>query len=157
MFPSANYNRRFRKPNPPNRVPIKKLLLFQLGSEQYAISIEKVQHVINEFTPQGVLPNGLALVEYQNHIITLVELTNLFVSSQDARERQYLIVCLLKENSRLGIPIPEMPKVLEVPADKITEVPEVYQTGKLPNAIEKIIHIAQGKVVFYINVDKLIK
>lgn len=49
-----------------------------------------------------------------------------------------------------------MSKVLEVPQNKFAEIPELYQKGDLHPAIEKTIHISDGKVIFYINLDKLV-
>ncbi|MBD2185961.1 chemotaxis protein CheW [Planktothrix sp. FACHB-1355] len=158
-------NRRFRsKRNLPTRIPTHKLLCFQLGNERYAIPIDRVLHVLNEFTPHGVIesdmPNSTlrdrSLVKYKDEIITLIYPSQLFLSSRDDRERQYLIVCTLKEGERFAIPVPEIPTVLQVAEDNFGEVPELYDRGNLPPAIEKVIQSSDNNIVFYLNLDKLV-
>ncbi|MFB2923575.1 chemotaxis protein CheW [Aerosakkonema funiforme] len=150
-------NRRFRsKRNIPIRIPTQKLLCFQLGNERYAIPIDRVLHVLNEFTPHGALESDRSLVKYKDEIITLIYPSKLFVTSRDDRERQYLIVCTLKEGERFAIPVPEIPTVLEVGEDKFGEVPELYQQANLPAAIEKVIQSSDNNIVFYLNLDKLV-
>jgi len=150
-------SRRFRsKRYLATRIPMRKLVSFQLGNERYAISIDRVQHVINEFTPHGVLHSGRSLVEYKNEIITLIDPAKIFISSHDERERQYLIICTLKEGQRIGISIPEIPTVLEVAEDKFGEIPELYQQSNLSSAIQNIIQITNDKIVFYLDLEELV-
>ncbi|MCL1465422.1 chemotaxis protein CheW [Argonema galeatum] len=150
-------SRRFRsKRYLATRTPMRKLVSFQLGNERYAISIDRVQHVINEFTPHGVLHSGRSLVEYKNEIITLIDPAKIFISSHDERERQYLIICTLKEGQRIGIPIPEIPTVLEIAEDKFGKIPELYQQGNLSSAIQNIIQITNDKIMFYLDLEELV-
>lgn len=150
-------SRRFRtQRNFNTRVPVCKLVCFQLGKERYAIAIDRVHRVLNEFTIHGVLESDRSLAKYNNEVITIIDPSQLFLSSRDDRERQYLIVCSLKEGEAFGIPVPEIPSVLEVPEDKFTEVPELYQDGGLSAAVEKIIQASDGKIWFYLNLEKLI-
>ena len=149
-------NRRFRtKRNFTTRIPVQKLVCFQLGNECYAISIERVHRVIDKFKPQGILESDRSLLEYDNEIITLIAPSQLFVSSRDESNRNFLIVCTLKEGVRFGIPVPELPTVLDVAEDKFGAIPELYQQGDLPAAIEKVIHAANGKIIFYLNLEKM--
>lgn len=157
MFPSANYNRRFRsKRQSVTRTPMRKLVSFQLGSERYAIAIDRVQRVLKEFTPHAILLSGRGLAEYNNETIPLIDLSTLFVSSQDSRERHYLIVCLLQQGERLGIPVPDMPTILEVAEDKFDDIPALYRQNEMPEAINRLIHTAKGEVVFYIDLEQLV-
>ena len=155
---SPKYSRRFRtRHDERSRITAQKLVTFQLGSEYYAIPIERVQRVLKEFTAHGTLQTGCRLVRDHNETITIIDLSTLFISSHDERERHYLIVCTLYHGERLGIPIPEMPAILEVPKDQFSEIPELYRQGNLAAAIQNIINTPEGKVVFYINLDLLIQ
>lgn len=155
---SPKYSRRFRTKHEDRvRVEVQKLITFQLGSEHYAIPIERVQRVLKEFTAHGTLQTGCRLVRDHNETITIIDLSTLFISSHDERERHYLIVCTLHNGERLGIPIPEMPAIMEVPKDQFSEIPELYRQGKLPVPIQNLINTPEGKVLFYINLDLLIQ
>ncbi|MEY3868637.1 MAG: hypothetical protein RLZZ338_2528 [Cyanobacteriota bacterium] len=151
---NPNYNRRFRsKKEGKIRTPSRKLLAFEMGREKYAIPIERVQRVIPEFIPYGVLSTGQSLVRHQEETIAVIDLSKLFISSDTECDRNYLIICYGKEKELLGIPLPEMPKILEIGEDKFGEIPEIYRQNLDP-AVEKLIHSPDGVEFFYINLDK---
>ncbi|MBD2742446.1 chemotaxis protein CheW [Coleofasciculus sp. FACHB-1120] len=148
-------NRRFRaKPLISTRIAKRKLVSFQMGSEQYAIAIDRVQRVLKAFTPHTALTNGRRLMEYEQEAIALIDLSALFLKSHET-DYHYLIVCTLNQKEKLGIPVSEMPKILEVLEDKFDKIPAFYQHEALPAAIEKIIHAPDGNLVFYLNLDQL--
>lgn len=88
---------------------------------------------------------------------------------------QYLIICLVngvqtlnhqnfnsETSDRFAIPVAEIPSILEVPEAQIQELPELYRHGTpgsrpAPKAIEKLIHTADNKTVFYLNLNTLIQ
>jgi len=150
----ANYNRRFRSNKQGAfRTPPRKLLSFELGNVNYAVPIEKVQRVVKDFNPYGFLDSGQSLVRHQEELITLINLSRIFPSSRSLADFNYLIVCSLNKSDRLGIPIPDMPKILEVPEESFCEIPELYRQQQLPPVIEKLIRAPDGSEVFYLNLD----
>jgi chemotaxis signal transduction protein len=154
---TSYYNRRFQKKNQElNRVKTQKFIVFSLGQESYAIEIEKVQRILKEFTPQGILESGRQLIRDQNQTITIIDLSTLFVSYIEKQPQNYLIICKLPDSNSIGIPIPEMPTILEISPDQFDQVPELYRQGNLSPAIEKLIHTAEGQVIFYLSLEKLI-
>ena len=154
---SPKYSRRFRtKHQSLTRTPTEKLVVFQVGNEHFAIPIERVQRVLKEFTPHGTLGSGRSLVRHQNETITLIDVSALFLAGSASSDSNYLIVCALNRGERFGIPIAEMPAILDVPLDQLSEIPELYRQGKLAPAVEKLIHSADGKAIFYLNLDKLV-
>jgi chemotaxis signal transduction protein len=149
-------NRRFRQQRPSlTRILKRKLVTFQLGQEKYAIAIERVQRVLHEFTPQGVLNSGQSLIAEGGQTITIVDLAAFFVSSEELRARHYLMICTLASREIFGIPVPEIPKVVEVLETEFSEVPALYRQGNYPAAIEKIICLPENQIVFYLNIDQL--
>ncbi len=158
-------NRRFRQQRPSlTRIVKRKLVTFQLGQEKYAIAIERVQRVLHEFTPQGVLTSGQSLMAEGGQPITIVDLATFFVSSEELRDwakpsaksdRHYLMICTLANREIFGIPVPEIPKVVEVLETEFSEVPALYRQGNYPAAIEKIICLPENQVIFYLNIDLL--
>ncbi|MBD1880977.1 chemotaxis protein CheW [Coleofasciculus sp. FACHB-T130] len=148
-------NRRFRtKALVSTRIAKRKLVSFQMGSEQYAIAIDRVQRVLKAFTPHAALINGRRLMEYEQEAIALIDLSALFLKSHET-DYHYLIVCTIKQKEKLGIPVSEMPKILEVSEEKFEKIPAFYQPEDLPVAIEQIIHAPEGGLVFYLNLDRL--
>jgi purine-binding chemotaxis protein CheW len=149
-------NRRFRQQRPSlTRILKRKLVTFQLGQEKYAIAIERVQRVLHEFTPHGVLTSGQSLIAEGGQTITIVDLATFFVSSEELRARHYLMICTLANREIFGIPVPEIPKVVEVLETEFSEVPALYRQGNYPAAIEKIICLPENQVIFYLNIDLL--
>ncbi|MBE9187552.1 chemotaxis protein CheW [Microcoleus sp. LEGE 07076] len=150
----ANYNRRFRgnKQGNVKNAP-QKLVSFELGNVNYAVPIERVQRVVKDFNPYGFLDNGQSLVRHQEELITLINLSKIFFSSRSIADCNYLIVCTLNKSDRLGIPIPDMPKILEVSEASFCEIPELYRQQQLPAVIEKLIRAPDGSEVFYLNLN----
>ena len=150
----ANYNRRFRSKKPGSvRTPPQKLVSFELGNVYYAVPIEKVQRVVKDFNPYGFLDSGQSLVRHQEELITLINLSKIFPSSRSIADCNYLIVCSFNQSDRLGIPIPDMPKILEISEESFCEIPELYRQQQLPLVIEKLIRAPDGSEVFYLNLD----
>ena len=150
----TNYNRRFRsKKQGAVRNPPRKLVSFELGSVNYAVPIEKVQRVVKDFNPYGFLDSGQSLVRHQEELITLINLSKFFPSSRSIADCNYLIVCSLNKSDRLGIAIPDMPKILEIAEESFCEIPELYRQQQLPPLIEKLIRAPDGSEVFYLNLD----
>lgn len=150
----ANYNRRFRsKKQGTVRTLARKLVSFQLGNVYYAVSIERVQRVVKDFNPYGFLDSGQSLVRHQEELIALINLSKIFPSSCSIADCNYLIVCTLNKSDRLGIPIPDMPKILEVSEEQFCEIPQLYRQDQLPAAVEKLIRSPDGLEVFYLNLD----
>jgi chemotaxis signal transduction protein len=150
----ANYNRRFRsKKQGTVRTPARKLVSFQLGNVYYAVPIERVQRVVKDFNPYGFLDSGQSLVRHQEELIALINLSKIFPSSRSIADCNYLIVCTLNKSDRLGIPIPDMPKILEVSEEQFCEIPQLYRQDQLPTAVEKLIRAPDGLEVFYLNLD----
>jgi chemotaxis signal transduction protein len=150
----ANYNRRFRsKKQGTVRTVAHKLVSFQLGSVYYAVPIERVQRVVTDLNPYGFLDSGQSLVRHQEELITLINLSKIFPSSRSMADCNYLIICTLNKSDRLGIPIPNMPKILEISAEQFCEIPQLYRQDQLPPAVEKLIRAPDGLEVFYLNLD----
>ncbi len=152
----TNYNRRFRsKKQGTVRTAPRKLVSFELGNVSYAVPIERVQRVVKDFNPYGFLESGQSLVRHQEELITLINLSKIFPNSGSIADCNYLIVCSFNQSDRLGIPIPDMPKILEIPEESFCEIPELYRQQQLPPVIEKLIRAPDGSEVFYLNLALL--
>ncbi|MBK4729995.1 chemotaxis protein CheW [Oxynema sp. CENA135] len=176
VLPSSSYTRRFHnKRIERKRTPKRKVVTFKLGNTMWAISIESVQRVLKEFRSYGTLASGRSLVNFDNEAIALVDLAQFFLGdSEEVRNYQYLIISTIEyvgggdggeKVERLAIPIPQLPSILEVSEDKFETVPQIYRegfegaptSGSPPEAIEKILHLPNGEIAFYLNLDVLIR
>ncbi|UNU23261.1 chemotaxis protein CheW [Microcoleus vaginatus] len=150
----ANYNRRFRSNKQATvRIAPKKFVSFELGNIYYAVPIERVERIVKNFNAYGTLPSGNSLLRHQEELITIINLSKIFPSSPNISECKYLIICILNKSDRLGIPLPDMPKILEITEESFCEIPELYRQQQLPPVIEKLIRAPDGSEVFYLNFD----
>ncbi|MFW6359759.1 MAG: chemotaxis protein CheW [Chroococcales cyanobacterium] len=148
-------SRRFRKKNAINRKPPIKLVTFSVGNEQYAIAIHAVQRILQESIPTNLMEQGLALKEYDSQTLTLINLSRV-LSHSDPCDYHYLIIGILKNGDRIGIPVSQMPSILDIPEEKITDIPDSYRQANLHPCLDKLLHTADGKIVFALNLEKLI-
>ena len=150
----ANYNRRFRNQKQSNlRSPAHKFVSFDLESVYYAVPIERVQRVIKDFNPYGFLDNGNSLVRHQEELISVINLSKIFPGSRSIADCNYLIICTFNKGESLGIPVPDMPKILETSEERFCEIPLLYRENNLSSAVEKLIRAPDGTEVFYLNLD----
>ncbi|MEG4351226.1 chemotaxis protein CheW [Microcoleus sp. LAD1_D3] len=150
----ANYNRRFRSNKQATvRIAPKKFVSFELGNIYYAVPIERVERIVKNFNAYATLPSGNSLLRHQEELITLINLSKIFPRSPSITECKYLIICTLNKSDRLGIPIPDMPKILEITEESFCEIPALYRQQQLPPVIEKLIRAPDGSEVFYLNFD----
>lgn len=155
MSPTTGRKWHYTKNKAQSRLSMRKLICFQVAADRYALPIEQVQYILGEFTSYGSLHSSRSLVRFNNEDITLIDLSTLFASNADLRDRHYSIVCTLSQGDRLGLPVCELPTVLEVSTDKFSDLPRLYRQG-LPPAVDKLIHISEGVEVFYLSLERLV-
>lgn len=141
--------------SPAKRQLRRKIISFQLGLEWYALPIEQVQRILDEFTPHGSLQKGRGLVRLEDQALTWVDPACLFPGNSEDRNRTYLMVCSLAEGRSVGIPVPQLPKVFEVVEDQIQPVPDLYQQSGSPAGIKGIIHLNEHQV-FLLDLEQLL-
>lgn len=160
---TSQYSHRFRSQHyQKQRTPTEKLVCFEIGGEWYGIAIGKVLRVIKDFVPHGCLQGQRSLVESNGELIPTLDPTILFNTLPDPRSPEYLIICTFSDphhSDRLGIPIPQMPTILEVSPAQFEAVPSLYRQGLTggelaPAALEKIVRPPDGKIIFYLNIEK---
>ncbi|WP_017306560.1 chemotaxis protein CheW [Spirulina subsalsa] len=151
----TDFKRRFQAKKQQTPIPTQKVLVFGWGFEQYAIAIEQVLRIVTDFTPHGQLNNGHSLVKYQNDVITLLNLQTLFPQVPPPTATPYLLICQRSHRQTtpdyIGIPLTEMPKVLDIPRPQFAPLPPSYDTQQELKAIEQVIYPEQGGIIFYLN------
>lgn len=153
-MPSTTYRRFRKKDQLEDRVAIHKLVGFKLANEHYAIAISQVRYILNEFITQGTLKSGHSLVRHHNEVITLIDLSQGFQTIEPEAVPHYLIVCTTESGDLLGLPVVEIPIILEIPADQFRELPQLHQREIGKYGVEKLISTPTNATVFYLNVDR---
>lgn len=133
-----------------------KLICFELGNETYGLPIDRVKQILDEFNPHGDLGNGRGLVRFQTQTLTLFDLKYLFPSNRDTRICNFLMICAIAEGKYVGLPLPQLPRVLEVAEDRFQSVPELYRQSGLPSAVTALIHLESDRELFYLDLEQLI-
>ncbi|MCW6038179.1 chemotaxis protein CheW [Spirulina subsalsa FACHB-351] len=149
----TDFKRRFQAKKQQTPIPTQKVLVFSLGPEQYAIAIEQVLRIVTDFTPHGQLHNGHSLVKYQEDVITLLNLQENFPQIPPLTSTPYLMICYNPHSQTtpdyIGIPLTEMPKVLDIPLPQFAPLPPSYDTQQELKGIEQVIYPEQGGIIFY--------
>ena len=66
MSPTSTRARRFRGKKQSNRIVTHKLVCFTLNNERFAIAVEHIQYILQEFVAYSPLENGCSLVRHNN-------------------------------------------------------------------------------------------
>lgn len=155
-FANPNSYRRRSRHREANRTCYYKLVSFKSDDEQFAIPIEQVQCIIKEFIPQGKLQEGYSLVRHNEDTITLVNLSCIFPNNEPAYHHNYLVVCKLKNGDRIGLPIVDMPIIVEATAEQFEDLPELYRQKFTSKAVVQLINAADGVTLFRLDPEQLI-
>jgi chemotaxis signal transduction protein len=154
MFSTHSSPRRQQAATP--RIAKHKLISFELGSETYGLPIDRVKQILDEFNPHGDLGNGRGLVRFQNQTLTFLDLKYLFPGDRDSRICNYLMICAIASGKFVGLPLPQLPRVLEVAADRFQPIPDLYRQSGLPSAVTSLIYLEGDRELFYLDLEQLI-
>jgi chemotaxis signal transduction protein len=132
-----------------------KLITFQIGFETYGLPIDRIKQIVDEFNPHGVLDNGHGLVRYQNQTLTLLYPTQLFPASDSSQRYDYLMIAIA-QGQTVGIPLPQLPRVMEVTEQQFRPVPDLYRQVGISPAIKALIHLEQGTNLFVLDLEQLV-
>lgn len=157
MLSTAPFHRRFRPKSITKQVPNHKLVLFGLGSQQYAIHIEYVQSILHEFTIEAVLEQGYGLVHFNQQIITVFNLARLFGCPDLPEHPRYLIVCRTTAGELIGFPVVHIPSIVEVSEAELGPIPAAYHRQMASTAMTQIITLPNQATVFYLDLQELLQ
>ena len=146
---------------------LQKVLWFKLGYEDYGISVEHVQTVIDRAvrTPVPNVPRFVkGVINLRGTLIPIVDLKEMFQMPDARADAQDMMVILDFEEMKVGILVDKVNEVLEVdftqlqaPPASVSGFGAEYITGmfKLPNEIliivdiEKVVAIAREMISKY--------
>jgi chemotaxis signal transduction protein len=144
-----------QRPSVTRHAAKQKLITFQIGSETYGLPIDRIKQILDEFNPHGVLDNGHGLVRYQNQTLTLLYPARLFPTSSSLQSCDYLMIAIA-QGQTVGIPLPQLPRVMEVTELQFQPVPDLYRQVGISPAVKALIQLEQGSSLFVLDLEQLV-
>jgi chemotaxis signal transduction protein len=138
------------------RLAKRKLITFELGTEMYGLPIDRVKQILDEFKPHGDWGNGHGLVRYQDQTLTFLHPAKFFPGATDDTTYDFMMVCVIAGSQSVGIPLPQLPRVIEVTEAQFQPIPDLYRQAELPLAVTALIHLEEDREMFFLDPEKLV-
>jgi purine-binding chemotaxis protein CheW len=140
-----------------------KVVVFRVGREEYAVSIEMVKEVITwiEPTPVPDAPSGVeGVISLRGDVIPVVDLGRLFRAPRQSRQADGRIIVMEVNEERAGFVVDAVSEVQHISAAMVAQPsPMLRQGSGQPNTgamIAGIIKFAQGRLVALIDPVRII-
>lgn len=137
---------------------IVQLVTFNLGGEEYAVSILKVQE-INRMTEIAKVPNSPPYVEgvinLRGRVIPVISLRKKFGFQEKQSDSQSRIMIIDVQGITIGLMVDAVSEVLRIPANTVDPAPPMSHDI----SVEFITGIAklEDRLIILIDIDKLIE
>lgn len=106
----------------------RKILVFELGTEKYAVDISKVERILGFSRPTG-LPDSDEYVEgvidYETGVLPVINLCTKFKIAGNAVGPQTKIVVVKEADFKIGIIVDAVYEVINVSEESVDEVPAI--------------------------------
>ena len=139
----------------------RKLLVFQVGTLNLALSVESVKKITHYTPMEGSGTTAVGLIHIDEKEITAIDLhKRLFRVPQPQQEgRQFLILAKNSIHELFGILVPQTPSMLELPISQIRTLPESYRRGDTLEIASHVTRVQENDrllTVFILDVDRLV-
>jgi chemotaxis signal transduction protein len=131
-----------------------KLISFTLGKESYAFPIHHVQRILDEFQTHGDTGQGISLTRVDGETLTIWDLQCLFTQVVRESIPKFLMICQAQRDQSIGIPLEQLPSVIEVTQSQIQPLPALYRALDLPEAVTGVVCLAQDRELFFLDLAK---
>ncbi len=143
------------------QVRFRKLLIFQTGSLNLALSVESVKKITHYTPMEGSGTGSIGLIHVDNQEITAIDLhKRLFKVPQPSLEgRQFLILAKNSLEELFGILVSQTPSLVEVPLSQIRTLPDSYRQGDTLDMATHVTRLQDNNdllTVFILDVDRLV-
>ena len=143
------------------QVRFRKLLIFQTGSLNLALSVESVKKITHYTPMEGSGTGSIGLIHVDNQEITAIDLhKRLFKVPQPSLEgRQFLILAKNSLEELFGILVSQTPSLVEVPLSQIRTLPDSYRQGDTLDMASHVTRLQDNNellTVFILDVDRLV-
>lgn len=102
-----------------------KLVVFSVGNEEYAISIEHVMSIekVEGITPIPHLPNYVSgIIKVRGELIPALDTERILYNRPMTQEESIRIIVLRTEDMSLGMIVREAKEIIDVPTEKMKQV-----------------------------------
>ena len=110
----------------------RKILVFELGTEKYAIDIAKVERILGYAKPTG-LPDSDKFVEgvidYETGVLPVINLCTKFNMPGKQVGSQTKIIVIKEEDFKIGIIVDAVYEVIDVSQESIDDVPAITKVN----------------------------
>lgn len=112
--------------------PMIRVVAFSLGGYDFAMPVTAILQVVpSPALPQGD-SSGLGMAMWEDRPLLLLDLGAAFETSAIASgESAYMLLTRSAAGDRCGILLPDLPKLLDLPRDRIQSLPDAYRKGAL--------------------------
>jgi purine-binding chemotaxis protein CheW len=135
----------------------KQLVVFNLGSEVYAVDIGMVREII-QIQPVTRVPGTSDSVEgvinLRGTVIPVVDLRKRFQLPKVEKTKDTRIVVLNCREMEVGVIVDSVAEVLRIPIDAIEPASSLFTTGNLEHLLG-IVKLT-GKLIIMLNMDKIL-
>jgi purine-binding chemotaxis protein CheW len=134
----------------------RQLVVFLLGSEEYAVGITSVQEIIRYTTPRpmpGAASGVEGVINLRGKIIPVVDLRRVLGSHGERASESKIVVVDVGETT-LGMEVDEVSEVLTVDAADCEPAPEGVAVGAGADVIESVVKL-DGRLLVTLNLDRL--
>lgn len=112
---------------------LRQLVSFRVGSEEFAIEIQRVQEIIRNQALTHV-PNSPSFVEgvinLRGHVIPVIALRKRLGFDHKPEDGQTRIVILETKNMVVGFMVDSVPQVLRIPARAVVDPPRIFEARR---------------------------
>ncbi len=137
---------------------ILQLVTFNMGTEEYAVDILKVQE-INRMTEIAKVPNAPHYVEgvinLRGRVIPVVSLSKRFSFSEKEQDEQSRIIIMDIQGITIGVIVDSVSEVLRIPSNTVDPAPSV--ATELGTEFIKGIAKMEDRLIILIDMDLLIE
>lgn len=132
-----------------------KVIVFGMGNVNLAVPIDTVYKVVKQIPVYGNELSGVGITHIGDREVTVVELHRRFF----APKGNYLIIAKNKAGELYGIPITQVPTLMEIPQSSLRALPESYRHVDIfgfATHVAVISEVEPPMTIFLLDVDQLL-
>ncbi len=133
----------------------RQLVVFLLGSEEYAVEIARVQEIIRYTSPRpvsGARPGVEGLINLRGKLIPVVDLRWLLGASGERSDSSKIVVVEIGENT-VGMEVDDVSEVMTVDSSICEAAPE-GTTAASADVIDAVVKL-ESRLLVILDIDRL--
>ncbi|MBD2100631.1 chemotaxis protein CheW [Leptolyngbya sp. FACHB-261] len=139
--------------------PMLKVTAFSIGNLNLALPIVSIYKVLNHTQVHGSGLNSVGIAYIEERELTVVDLHRRLLGTGAPTQARYLIVIQNQIQELYGIPVLEIPVLMEVPLSRIRVLPESYRradTLSIASHVALIHQMDAALTLFLLDVEQIL-